>query len=249
MLQPRLRSITSNFYICRMRSCLPNQKPVFLQIFLASLHSQMRVIGYSRLRPQCKCEDQYAKPRVEVLDSLEAPSFLVETCSVFLCTKSEVLFLRKILHHCIVRVEQHAILNWGSIANAWMEMLKPRPFCLRCLPLDELQFVCGACFLFCHVISTLWIEVFLECVQFPDMIHALKPNPKNHIQENWRIMDFFSNIPESCNMFTFLFDDIGIPADYRHMEGFGVHTFKVHFLASFSIEKQCLGKLDMFFFY
>lgn len=151
--------------------------------------------------------------------------------------------------HCIVRVEQHAILNWGSIANAWMEMLKPRPFCLRCLPLDELQFVCGACFLFCHVISTLWIEVFLECVQFPDMIHALKPNPKNHIQENWRIMDFFSNIPESCNMFTFLFDDIGIPADYRHMEGFGVHTFKVHFLASFSIEKQCLGKLDMFFFY
>lgn len=129
-----------------------------------------------------------------------------------------------------------------------MEMLKPRPFCLRCLPLDELQFVCGACFLFCHVISTLWTEVLLECVQFPDMIHALKPNPKNHIQENWRIMDFFSNIPESCNMFTFLFDDIGIPADYRHMEGFGVHTFKVHFLASFSIEKQCLGKLDVFFF-
>lgn len=86
MLQPRLRSITSNFYICRMRSCLPNQKPVFLQFFLASLHSQMRVIGYSRLRPQCKCEDQYAKPRVEVLDSLEAPSFLAETCSVFLCT-------------------------------------------------------------------------------------------------------------------------------------------------------------------
>lgn len=40
-------------------------------------------------------------------------------------------------------------------------------------------------------------------------------------------MDFFSHVPESCNMFTFLFDDIGIPADYRHMEGFGVHTFKL----------------------
>jgi len=59
------------------------------------------------------------------------------------------------------------------------------------------------------------------------MIHALKPNPKTHIQEPWRIMDFFSHIPEACNMFTFLFDDIGIPSDYRHMEGFGVHTFKV----------------------
>lgn len=153
--------------------------------------------------------------------------------------------LKKILHHCIVRREQHDILNWGSIANAWAEMLKPKPICLRCVPLDELQYVCGVCFLFCHVFSTLWTEVFLECVQFPDMIHALKPNPKNHIQENWRIMDFFSNIPESCNMFTFLFDDIGIPADYRHMEGFGVHTFKVHFLALFSIEKQCLGKLNV----
>lgn len=71
-------------------------------------------------------------------------------------------------------------------------------------------------------------------VQFPDMIHALKPNPKSHIQEPWRIMDFFSHVPEACNMFTFVFDDIGIPADYRHMEGFGVHTFKVGFDNLFS---------------
>lgn len=32
------------------------------------------------------------------------------------------------------------------------------------------------------------------------MVHALKPNPKNHIQEAWRIMDFFSHIPESMSM-------------------------------------------------
>ena len=57
--------------------------------------------------------------------------------------------------------------------------------------------------------------------------HALKPNPKTHIQEAWRIMDFFSHIPESCHKFTFLFDDLGIPSDFRHMEGFGVHTFKL----------------------
>lgn len=37
-------------------------------------------------------------------------------------------------------------------------------------------------------------------IKFPDMVHALKPNPVNHIQEDWRIMDFFSNIPESMNM-------------------------------------------------
>ena len=32
------------------------------------------------------------------------------------------------------------------------------------------------------------------------MVHALKPNPKNHIQENWRIADFFSHHPESMHM-------------------------------------------------
>ena len=37
-------------------------------------------------------------------------------------------------------------------------------------------------------------------IKFPDMVHALKPNPKNHIQENWRIADFFSHIPESMHM-------------------------------------------------
>ena len=37
-------------------------------------------------------------------------------------------------------------------------------------------------------------------IKFPDMVHALKPNPKSHIQEAWRIMDFFSHIPESMNM-------------------------------------------------
>ncbi|KAK9109438.1 hypothetical protein Sjap_017498 [Stephania japonica] len=62
-------------------------------------------------------------------------------------------------------------------------------------------------------------------MKFPDMVHALKPNPKSHIQENWRVLDFFSHHPESLHMFTFLFDDIGIPQDYRHMDGSGVYTY------------------------
>ena len=33
-------------------------------------------------------------------------------------------------------------------------------------------------------------------MKFPDMVHALKPNPVNHIQEGWRIADFFSHVPE-----------------------------------------------------
>ncbi len=37
-------------------------------------------------------------------------------------------------------------------------------------------------------------------IKFPDMVHALKPSPKTHIQEPWRIMDFFSHVPESMHM-------------------------------------------------
>ncbi len=36
--------------------------------------------------------------------------------------------------------------------------------------------------------------------QFPDLVHALRPNPKTHIQEGWRILDFLSSKPESCAM-------------------------------------------------
>ncbi|GIL51758.1 hypothetical protein Vafri_7681 [Volvox africanus] len=64
-------------------------------------------------------------------------------------------------------------------------------------------------------------------MKFPDMVHAFKPNPKSHIQEGWRIMDFLSHHPESAHMLTFLLDDAGIPLNYRHMPGFGVHTFKL----------------------
>ncbi|XP_065880766.1 catalase isozyme 1-like [Euphorbia lathyris] len=74
-------------------------------------------------------------------------------------------------------------------------------------------------------------------MKFPDLIHAFKPNPKSHIQEMWRIFDFLSHFPESLHMLTFLFDDLGIPQDYRHMDGSGVNTFtlinkvgKVHFV-------------------
>eukprot|EP00029_Vermamoeba_vermiformis_P008104 TRINITY_DN369_c0_g1_i1.p1 TRINITY_DN369_c0_g1~~TRINITY_DN369_c0_g1_i1.p1 ORF type:complete len:585 (+),score=186.13 TRINITY_DN369_c0_g1_i1:133-1887(+) len=62
-------------------------------------------------------------------------------------------------------------------------------------------------------------------LKFPDMVHALKPNPRNNQQEWWRIWDFFSYHPECMHMFTWLLDDVGIPRDYRHMDGFGVHTY------------------------
>lgn len=73
------------------------------------------------------------------------------------------------------------------------------------------------------------LPVFMirDGISFVDMIHAFKPSMKKHVQEGWRILDFLSHHPESCNVLTYVLGDEGIPADYRHMHGFGVNTFKM----------------------
>jgi catalase len=65
-----------------------------------------------------------------------------------------------------------------------------------------------------------------DAVKFPDVIHSLKPDPITFHQEPNRIFDFMSQTPESMHMLMNLFSPRGIPADYRHMQGFGVNTYK-----------------------
>lgn len=65
-----------------------------------------------------------------------------------------------------------------------------------------------------------------DAIKFPDVIHALKPDPVTFRQEPNRIFDFMSQSPESMHMLVNLFSPRGIPADYRHMQGFGVNTYK-----------------------
>lgn len=65
-----------------------------------------------------------------------------------------------------------------------------------------------------------------DAIKFPDMVHALKPSPVTNRQDATRYFDFFSNVPESTNMLTHLYTDLGIPANYRQMDGSSVHAFK-----------------------
>ncbi|NJP27353.1 catalase [Microbispora sp. SCL1-1] len=65
-----------------------------------------------------------------------------------------------------------------------------------------------------------------DAIKFPDVIHALKPDPVTFRQEANRIFDFMSQTPESMHMLVNLFSPRGIPADYRHMQGFGVNTYR-----------------------
>ncbi|KAA9374217.1 catalase [Microbispora cellulosiformans] len=65
-----------------------------------------------------------------------------------------------------------------------------------------------------------------DAIKFPDVIHALKPDPVTFRQEPNRIFDFMSQTPEAMHMLVNLFSPRGIPSDYRHMQGFGVNTYK-----------------------
>jgi catalase len=62
--------------------------------------------------------------------------------------------------------------------------------------------------------------------KFPDMVHTHKRNPQSNLKDPNAFWDFFSHSPESTHMVTILFSDRGTPKSYRHMHGFGSHTFK-----------------------
>ncbi|KUF94953.1 hypothetical protein AM588_10009488 [Phytophthora nicotianae] len=62
-------------------------------------------------------------------------------------------------------------------------------------------------------------------ILFPSFIHTQKRLPNTHLKDDNMMWDFFSLRPETLHQQTFLFSDRGIPDGYRHMNGYGSHTF------------------------
>nr|XP_003702706.2 PREDICTED: catalase [Megachile rotundata] len=62
---------------------------------------------------------------------------------------------------------------------------------------------------------------------FPSFIHTQKRNPVTHLKDADMFWDFITLRPESTHQVMFLFSDRGIPDGYRHMNGYGSHTFKL----------------------
>ncbi|MFE2873532.1 catalase [Embleya sp. NPDC059259] len=63
-------------------------------------------------------------------------------------------------------------------------------------------------------------------LKFPDFIHSQKRDPYTGSTEPENVWDFWSHSPEATHQITWLFGDRGIPASYRHMNGFGSHTYQ-----------------------
>lgn len=76
------------------------------------------------------------------------------------------------------------------------------------------------------------IPVFFiqDAIKFPDLIHAVKPEPHNQIPQaasaHDNFYDFISLTPESMHMMMWVMSDRAIPRSFAMMEGFGIHTFR-----------------------
>jgi catalase len=77
------------------------------------------------------------------------------------------------------------------------------------------------------------IPVFFiqDGIKFPDLVHAIKPEPHNEMPQasaaHDTFWDFISLMPESAHMIMWVLSDRALPRSYRMMEGFGVHTFRL----------------------
>src|SRR5690606_35650885 len=77
-------------------------------------------------------------------------------------------------------------------------------------------------------ISVLFIQ---DAMKFPDLVHAVKPEPDRGFPQataaHDTFWDFISLTPESMHMIMWAMSDRTIPRSFRMVEGFGVHTFRL----------------------
>jgi catalase len=66
---------------------------------------------------------------------------------------------------------------------------------------------------------------FRDPLKFPDLNHAVKRDPRTNLRSAENNWDFWTNLPEALHQVTIVMSDRGIPASYRHMHGFGSHTY------------------------
>ena len=81
-------------------------------------------------------------------------------------------------------------------------------------------------------------------LKFPDLNHAVKRDPKTNMRSATNNWDFWTSLPEALHQVTIVMSDRGLPASYRHMHGFGSHTFSFinadneRFWVKFHLETQ-----------
>lgn len=64
-------------------------------------------------------------------------------------------------------------------------------------------------------------------IKFPDFVHSQKRDPQTNLKSPEMVWDFWSLNPAAMHQITILFSDRGVPASYRHMNGYGSHSYSL----------------------
>lgn len=64
-------------------------------------------------------------------------------------------------------------------------------------------------------------------LKFPDLNHAVKRDPKTNLRSPKNNWDFWTLLPEALHQVTITMSERGIPLSYRHMNGYGSHTYSL----------------------
>src|SRR5699024_2099556 len=68
---------------------------------------------------------------------------------------------------------------------------------------------------------------FRDPLHFPDLNYAVKRDPRTNMRSDNNKWDFWSSLPEALHQVTIILSERGIPKSFRHMHGFGSHTYSM----------------------
>src|SRR5699024_229646 len=96
----------------------------------------------------------------------------------------------------------------------------------RDIPAPALQFYTAACN--SDPVATNTPASFsADAMHFSALTHAVKRDPRPNVRSANNKFDFWSSLPEALHQVTIIMSDRGIPKSFRHMHGFGSHTFSM----------------------
>src|SRR5699024_591502 len=68
---------------------------------------------------------------------------------------------------------------------------------------------------------------FRDSLQFPDLNHAVKRDPRTNMRDPNKNWEFWSSLPEALHQVNIIMSERSIPKSFRHMHGFGSHTYSM----------------------
>ncbi len=130
---------------------------------------------------------------------------------------ADFILREKITHFDHERIPERVVHARGSAAHGYFECTDSLTDLTRATPFQKKG-------------KRTPVFFIQDAMKFPDLVHAVRPEPHNGIPQaasaHDTFWDFVSLMPESTHMLCWVMSDRAIPRSLRMMQGFGVHTFR-----------------------